>query len=49
MLAPFFVQGGQDKIATEEKEFALAPHGNTFYSMLRRLFPPSTGSGLTEN
>lgn len=46
MFAPVFVQGRQDKIATEKKEFALAPHGNTFYSMLRRLFSPSTGSGL---
>lgn len=39
MLAPFFVQGGQDKIATEKKEFASAPRGSTFYTMLRRRFP----------
>jgi len=38
MLAPSFVRGGQDKTATEKKEFALATHGSTFYSVLRRLF-----------
>lgn len=32
MLAPFFVQGGQDKIAAEKKEFALAPHGSFFHA-----------------
>lgn len=38
MLALFFVRGGQDKTATEEKEFALAAYGKTLDSTLRRLF-----------
>lgn len=39
MLAPFFVQGGQNKISTEKKEFALDPQGSILCSMLTMLFP----------
>lgn len=49
LLAPFFVQRGQNKISTEKKEFALDPQGSILCSVLTMpFFPPiNPGSELT--